>query len=60
MLSFHYLPANTGTDVAPTTEQLVKRVLDTLRQNHRETGDYIPMLGIVALTCLGIFGPIET
>ena len=48
MLSFHFLPANTGTDLAPTTEQLVKRVLDTLREYHRKTGDYIPMLGIVA------------
>lgn len=48
MLSFHYLSANTGTDLAPTPEQLVRRVLAILREYHRDCGDYIPMLGVVA------------
>jgi hypothetical protein len=48
MISFHYLPASTGTDIAPTPEQLEHRVQATLREYDRESGDYIPMLGVVA------------
>ena len=48
MLTFRELPPITGTDIPLTPEQLEQRVLDTLREYHRESGDYVPMLGVLA------------
>ena len=48
MLTFRDLPPITGTDTPLTPEQLEKRVLTTLREYHRDCGDYIPMLGVLA------------
>jgi hypothetical protein len=48
MLSFHYLPANTGLDVKPTDEQLCKRIMRSLVSYNRETGDFIPMEGVLS------------
>ena len=48
MLSFHYLPSLDGDDKPPTGEQLEKKVLAALKQYHRESGQYIPMVGVCA------------
>ena len=48
MLSFHYLPANTGLDVKPTDEQHCKRIMRSLVSYNREAGDFIPMEGVLS------------
>ena len=48
MLTFHYLPANTGLDVEPSPEQLVNRTKRTLISYNRYTGDFIPLEGVVS------------
>jgi hypothetical protein len=48
MVSFRELPPINGSDVPLTPEQLEQRVLTTLREYHRESGDYIPLLGVVS------------
>ena len=40
MLTFRELPPVTGTDTPLTPEQLEHRVQATLRDYHRESGDY--------------------
>jgi len=48
MLTFRELPPVTGTDIPLTPDQLEQRVQDTLRDYHRDCGDYVPLIGVLS------------
>jgi hypothetical protein len=48
MLSFHHRPSTNGDDRPPEPEALVKKVKKCLTVYAAESGDYLPMLGVLA------------
>lgn len=47
-IAFYRIPRTSGDDKPPTPEKLVKDVRETLAEYHRETRDYLPLLGVLA------------
>jgi hypothetical protein len=48
MLSIYHIHRTWENDKIPTPEALESRLLEVLKAYHRESGDFIPMLGVCA------------